>query len=62
MPALTLRNSMPQIMYHWGVFFASSQLKESAAETVLADGVKPSGSQPAGGFFSISAARVLTTR
>jgi len=50
-PAETFRNSMPHSMNHWGVLMASSKVKESAADTVVAGGVQPAGSHPLGGFL-----------
>ena len=62
-PAETLRKSMPHSIHHWGVFFASSKVKDSAAEAPLpAEGLKPAGSQPLGGFLYNWAAAVTKTR
>ncbi len=40
-----------QSIHHWGVFLASSKVKDWAAEAVVLGGVKPAGSQPLGGFL-----------
>src|SRR5512133_2090726 len=61
-PAVTFKKSMPQSMYHWRVLLASFQLKESAALTADAAGLKPLGTQPAGGFFNVKEARTLQTK
>jgi hypothetical protein len=61
-PADMFRHSISQSIHHWGVLIASSNLRDWAAEAVVAGGVNPAGSQSFGGFLKNWADPVTRTR